>query len=765
MWSSLGIRNKILLLFVAISIIPLVVVNIIWSRFAQDQLKFAAADRQSVLLASMAQRINSDLSSITNEIVSTSQDISITSLDIDLATVKLLQFSNRENYATRIALANKDGREVIVIEDGSVKEALSNISDSDAFQVVTFLSNEPYISNVRPGDKPSITISVPLLSLGQLGDQDLTNSEALARRYGADISGALIVDVELTSLWDAIKTAQLGDNGYMYLIDQTGNPLVHPREIDRNLNGTEEVTRALEVLKEFDLESVASDFEPAPDISVSEANQVVLSSHFPIAQTKWALIAQEPTTSVYSAVSKIATVAISIMAASVPLAFVLILLATRTLVSPIRQLTEGVLQLSSGTFSGHLDAKGKDELSILARSFNKMGDSLQNVLNKLRQQNVNLEAEQAKLQAVLDTIADGVVVLDQHFSIVLANTTAARFVGSIEAKQLYGRNWLEVFSLFYQDKLFANDLLHDRVHYFHDVTMRTGDDEPKFLDITALRLENDPHGISFILTIQDTTPRRELENMQIDFASMAAHELRTPLTAISGYLNLLAGDDLSSDEYKSYASLANANAVTLEGILNNMLALSRIERKALSLNKKKINWSELVEDEVASLHFFANAKNISITIKKPSSPLFVWGDNAALREVLANLINNAIHYSEKNQAVTISIEEKNATVLTTVSDQGIGIHEKLQSKLFTKYYRTHGGLTTNSQGTGIGLFISKTIIEAHGGTIGVRSTFGEGSHFYFTVEAFDKNKQHDVETNTTLTSGGKVDWFDKSSHS
>lgn len=772
MWPSLGIRNKILLLFFALSIVPLFTINIYWLRSSQQQLKNSATDRQSLLLSSMAQRVNSSLDTKINAVIAASQDTDITNLRLDAAQLKLLQYANRNRDVTRISLVDNMGNEKIVIKNGLVIEEHGNIGDSQAFEVVTFISNEPYISNVRNEDGlPVMTISVPLLELSQLGDQNLTSSEALARRFGADILGALVVDVTLDDMWEAITSAELGGEGYVYLIDEEGRLLTHPDnvflEAQPDVKEVAEVKSALKILGSFELKSTAQDYQPSPRITSSEKNVQVLSSIYPISQTKWALIGQEPVNSVYSPINRISTIATFIFLISIPIAIVLVLFATKTIITPIRQLTDGALRLSSGDFNSYFPVTGRDELAVLAQTFNKMGDSLRTVLGRLRTQNLNLVSEQTKLQAVLDTIADGVLVLDQHYNIVLSNKTMSWFVGEKDPKNLNGRSWLEVFVLYYEDEPFSSRLLTDSLLYFHDVTMRLPDDKQKFIDITALRLSNDPNGIAYILTIQDITQRRELENMKLDFVSMAAHELRTPLTAINGYLNLLGTGELPVEEHQQFVNLASSNASMLEGLINNMLSLSHIERGTLHINRKKLDWSRVIAREVDSLKFSASAKSIDIQLALPQEPLYVWGDEVALREVLANLINNAVHYSDEGQTVRIKALKEGSVITTTVSDDGIGIPEQSLNKLFTKYYRAKGGLTTNSQGTGIGLFITKSIVEAHGGSIAVKSTFGQGSDFYFMIEEYneDKVRQSMQGDDSIAERSSKVDWFKKDSHS
>lgn len=769
LWARLGIGNKVLVLFVAVTVVPLVILTFVWLRFSQSQLELAAADRQRLLITSIAQRADSFLNESIESLVSRSQNPDVANLNVDDAKINLLQYAAQENHVDKIILADNTGKELVKVNNGLLDENLGSVANADAFKVVTLIGNKPRLGEVGEHDgRPMITISVPLLPFGELENQELTSNESLIRRYGGDIVGALIVDVDLSSLWRAVENTKLGDEGYMYLVDKRGDILTHADPAlaasRQSLTDVVEVQDALKVLSVFDIDSAVAEYVPDPEVSLSETGASVLSSNFPIASTQWALIGQEPVSSVFSAANRVSVIAAIILSVSVPVSILLVVLATRTVITPIRQLTAGALKLSSGDFTSRFDVRGNDELAVMARTFNTMAYNLHSLLDRLQTQNIHLVAEQNKLHGILDTIADGVLVLDNEFRIVLANKMVLALSGQ-ELDGVVGKGWLEVLRLYYEDEDFTNDRFTKELEVFQNISMLLGD-EQKFLDITALHLSNDPSGIAFIMTIQDTTERRELENMKLDFVSMAAHELRTPLTAINGYLNLMASNDADENDRSNFVGLASANASMLEGLINNMLSLSRIERGALTINREKLDWNNVIREEVANFTFAANAKHIDISVELPEGSLYVSGDKISLREVLGNLINNAIHYSDDGQPIKLKVELLEDRIKTTISDSGIGIPERVQNKLFRKYFRAKGGLTTNSQGTGIGLFISKSIIEAHGGEIGVSSEFGHGSDFYFVLDEYSENENRQGDNNSgTIKHINKVKWFEEDTDS
>ncbi len=749
-------------------LVPLVVINVIWLHSSQTALKQAAANRQSILLSTSAQRVNEALNAKISNVVGHSQDQNVIDINIDQAKLALMQYANQDSDIQRIALVDSAGNEKIVIQGGAFNNTLTNVKSSNAFSVVTQISNQAYISGVSYNAKkqPIITISVPLLSLSHLGDQNLSDAEALARRFGSDVKGALIVEINLNSLWQSLLSAKLGNDGYVYLVNQTGAPIAYPNEAfigsHPSLATTTEVNNAVKLLQAPDLQTKATSYKPNPSITTSETGVQVLSSYYPISLTQWAIIGEEPIASVYGAANKVAVIAVMIFLISIPTIVGLVFLATRSIIKPIHELTKGAVRIGSGDFSHPLEVKGKDELSVLARTFNQMGHDLQGLIDRYRKQNIDLLSERTKLQVVLNTIADGVIALDREFKIVLVNKPVATLIAQTDPTVLYGQRWLDVFNLSYKSQAFHNQLLTSESPHFSELQLSLQAAE-KYIDLTAIHLASAPNGIVYILTVHDITESRELENMKLDFVSMAAHELRTPLTAVHGYLELVATDPSNSAGTKQYIQRALAVADRLGSLINNLLSLSRIERRTLKLNMVNLDWAAIITSEVKNQSFSAQAKHINIYCQLPEQPISVVGDELALREVLGNLLSNAVHYTDNNGQITVSVAIVKEGIKTMVTDTGIGIPEESLGKLFTKYYRAKGGLTTNSQGTGIGLFISKSIVESHGGSIGATSSYGKGSTFYFTLPLPDPGKitsPPNTAAEIKPEARSKVEWFE-----
>lgn len=230
----------------------------------------------------------------------------------------------------------------------------------------------------------------------------------------------------------------------------------------------------------------------------------------------------------------------------------------------------------------------------------------------------------------------------------------------------------------------------------------------------------------------------DLDEMKQNFVSIAAHELRTPLTAIKGYLSVFMKDYESSlnKDQKELLGHIESSTNQLLNLVENLLNVSRVERGALSLHSESLDWESLVKEAVEDFRESAIEKNIHLEMVPASSEIpKVLADKVRIKEVLANLIANALNYTPAGGVIRISIESNDGQVITHVADSGSGIPESALPNLFNKFFRVTQGLTqnTNSQGTGLGLYISKAIIDMHKGKIWVKSQEGKGSIFSFSL--------------------------------
>ena len=275
-------------------------------------------------------------------------------------------------------------------------------------------------------------------------------------------------------------------------------------------------------------------------------------------------------------------------------------------------------------------------------------------------------------------------------------------------------------------------------------------------DVVASYHQHAVDGINLIVvTIDRTADYVDSEN-SVDFVALAAHELRTPLTVIRGYLDMLDEEiyDTATDEQKALLDRLNVSAKRLTSYVNNVLNANRYDRNHLQLKLTETTIPSIVADVRKDLDLRATTVNRRIDWDIPDNLPTVAADQSSIGEVITNLVDNAIKYSNDGGVVEVTAKRSGDFVAVSITDHGIGIARSVADHLFTKFYRSHRSRASVG-GTGIGLYISRGIIESHGGTIGVNSTEGEGSTFTFTVPIYstvkDKLASND-NSNATLIS-------------
>lgn len=224
----------------------------------------------------------------------------------------------------------------------------------------------------------------------------------------------------------------------------------------------------------------------------------------------------------------------------------------------------------------------------------------------------------------------------------------------------------------------------------------------------------------------------ELNRMKTEFVSMTAHELRTPTTVINGYLSLLQTKLNSSDPtIIKYFAMLNATAQDLNAIINDLLDVSKIEENKIKIEVEDVSITDMISETVLKMTPLADEKKLAIRFMPSELPVFK-SDPARIRQILTNLMSNGIKYSLKGE-ITVKAVRKDTEVAITVQDTGIGIPPEHMRKLFTKFHRVKDKQSTQVHGTGLGLWITKRMVELLGGTIAVESLYGTGTSITFTL--------------------------------
>lgn len=230
---------------------------------------------------------------------------------------------------------------------------------------------------------------------------------------------------------------------------------------------------------------------------------------------------------------------------------------------------------------------------------------------------------------------------------------------------------------------------------------------------------------------------QRLQELKNEFVFIASHELRSPISAIKGYLALIQekADFTPPDDVRKFLDNAAQANERLVQLVDDILDIARSDAGKLNISVSACDLSEDIASVVAEQKVLADAKKIVLAYARPEKPVRVFADDVRLKEVLVNLVSNAIKYSPEGAAVTISHQRKNGSVVTHVRDSGFGIPKKDQGHVFEKFFRADEGRIKGIAGTGLGLFITKQLVEKMNGKIWFSSTEGKGSTFSFSLKA------------------------------
>jgi signal transduction histidine kinase len=420
----------------------------------------------------------------------------------------------------------------------------------------------------------------------------------------------------------------------------------------------------------------------------------------------------------------------------------------RSFAQPIVQVARVAESFGRGDFSSRVDFKGRtDEIGALGNSIDAMGQSLQDYIART-------ESERNRLTIIINSTTESIMAVNKDGKILLANAAASELT-QLPQTSLIGRQIQDIFKWRREMQDFAIDYAKDGSSIYPNLEYTDIGNITHYVKLIVSKIngEQDVQSPQTIITIHDETKSRDLENMKVDFVSMAAHELRTPLAATRGYLELInfkEGENVAP-EIKNYLQQALKSTAELGSLIDNLLGVTRIERGTLTLRPEKVDIATDIQQAIRNASFTATDKRISLNYEGPISGYYVIADQIAIHEVINNLINNAIKYTNSGGKVNVTLARSDKNYVIQFKDSGIGIPKASIGNLFTKFYRVHGGLNSGSTGTGLGLFIAKSIIERHGGSIAVESEEAVGSTFTVTIPVLDEIRLAALQQSTPKT--------------
>lgn len=439
------------------------------------------------------------------------------------------------------------------------------------------------------------------------------------------------------------------------------------------------------------------------------------------------------------------------------LAVALSLLLSRRLSRPLKQVTHAVREYARGRSAAGLPVDRGDEIGLLARSFQSMARQVDEARTRLSDMNRGLEAtvqertrelqrSELRQRIVVENMVEGLISIDEQGLIQGFNPAAERLFG-YAAAEVAGRN---VSMLMPEPDASAHDGYMRAYHETgtpriigrtREVEGRRRDGSTFPMDLAVNEMWFDDQRL-YIGSVRDITERKQVERLKNEFISTVSHELRTPLTSIRGSLGLLLGGAVGELPAKvvELLTIAGNNTERLLLLINDILDIQKIESGKMAFRFETVPLMPFLQQAVAEHASYGAQYGTSFVITRALEDAAVYVDRDRLMQVMGNLLSNAAKFSPPGGRVEISVaRQHDGRLRVSVSDYGPGIPEDFRDKLFTRFSQSDSSDTRQKGGTGLGLAITKALVERLGGRIGVTTSTGLGSTFYFELPAMVSN--------------------------
>jgi two-component system phosphate regulon sensor histidine kinase PhoR len=366
------------------------------------------------------------------------------------------------------------------------------------------------------------------------------------------------------------------------------------------------------------------------------------------------------------------------------------------------------------------------------------------LLEQLESEHRHTDARRRELRAVLDSIGDGVIVVDGDLGLLMINPIAAQVFGLQHPLPEDGPS----------SDLLDNSVLLNLLHRTLEDTdsqvsqisdeieiLQPGSGKPVVFQALGTALIGEMSARQgVVVVLRDMTKQRALDESKTNFISVLSHELRTPLTAIRGFVDLILSNDAGeiNQEQREYLDIVSEQSEHLEGLINALLEFAELDASDISLNKDLVSLENLTNAALAQVEALAQKRSITLHPQVPSDLPLLYADGPRLERVLYNLLHNAVKFTPRNGLVTVSVEDHESEVHICITDTGRGVPVPERELIFDRFYQIDSSSTREYGGTGLGLALCKHVVEMHQGRIWVEQPDTNdrsypGSRFCFTI--------------------------------
>jgi len=732
---KIKLRSKLIILFIGIAMVPLFTVMIVTLARLQNIQRDNAVNLEKQIAESAAQEIADFIIlqfATLDNIDAIYPEFSLVGTEIQDTILERILFTN-DNF-TDITIIDANGYEVnrknrlLII----APEDFVNRSESIEFSAVRNLGRYFGPLFLERG-RPSFVIGKSILDVRE------------------EFQGAVFAKIDARVMQDVVKRiSAIGEEGRAYIVNQDGVVIAHPDLsqvlAEKNFSFIPAVRELLDKKTGVSLR----------DVYQNELGEEVLGTGLPISlffedtsgsalETQWFVIAEQPAHVAFAQVRQITRFTLIALFTVMLIAGIVALLFARGIVAPIEKVHYASQQFARGRLRYRVVVKTNDEIEDLANGFNKMASTLSKSISDLKKERRIITAEKNKLSRVLEGMTDAVIAVDLNRNIIIFNQAAVSMIG-ISEYQVLGKPIDSVVK-------FSDGSKEIPVSQYcpiksegalgvtfskNSLQMHGSGTRERYINLMAGQIkEGRSINLGCIITLHDVTKERLIEKMKSEFVSIAAHQLRTPLSVVKWALTLLIEESnfkkITHDQQDMIrkAYLSNERMITL---VSDLLDAARIEEGKFVFKLALSDIQKVIESALDLHAEEIKKKNLELIFIKPKKRLpKIQMDATSIKLAIENLIENSQKYTLPGGRIEISLRGTNFGIEIYVRDTGIAIPKDDQERVFGKFFRAKNAVALETEGSGLGLFIAKNIIEAHGGKIWFESEKGKGSTFYFAL--------------------------------
>jgi len=701
--------HKFILIMVVLAVLPLSIVGLRMININRVALQDSILELHTHLAQSLAEKMDDYVDNLRGKLsfIITSQKIAQMSWSEKRDVLKSL-LETSEDFVT-ISIVDSKGDEIIKVYNPNleISPRLLNLREDKLFQRA--LKGIPEMSSLYyVGDDPRLNVAYPMF-----GEQ------------------VIYIVVTLNKLWHRIYSTMIGKTGFAFLIDKEGRIIAHPQK--KRAKDFEDATK-LAIVQELLSGKTLGSKEFTDERGVE-----MVGAYAPVKRLGWGMIVQQAKDDAYISAIKMKQNAILWIIVSIFGAALVGLLTARGLSQPIVKLIVSAEKVAEGDFTHKVNVKTHDELLTLADTFNFMTQKLKEYSDL---QIDRIIAEKTKTEAVIYSIADGIVMTDFSGKIALMNRQAREML-RVSGEDVLGKNLMDYIGDERVTQSLREIMEQREKTVVREIDLSQGRYKKFIKTGTNIVQTEKGKNLGVVTVLHDITLEKEIEKMKEDFIHSITHDLRSPMTSIRGFVEVLLDGSAGqiNEEQREFLNIIDFSSQKLLGMINNILDVAKWETGRMKLTLGDFNAKEAVERVVKIMEPQAAKSGTKLSIQGMESIPPIQADSGLMERVIMNLVSNAIKFTPEGR-VDIIGQDFPDRIQISVADTGKGIPKEYLDKIFDKFQQVE---TEERMGSGLGLTIAKYGVESHLGKIWVESEMGKGSKFSFWLpKKLVKNEKGEI---------------------